>query len=249
MVIDGHEQVAQKMELTVFRAPVDNDRDIQHHWVNNSIWMGENLDTATTKVYGCRIEGNTIVADYALAGISRAPVVRYSVRYSLFEDGRIDIDLDANVRKDAYWLPRLGFEMALPGNHDAFSYYGKGPMENYIDLHHCANVGYYESTAGKEYVPYVRPQDHGNHTRVQELTIGDMTFMGRDTFEFCVSRFSTQAIYKAQHTDELVADGKIHLRIDYKDSGVGSAACGPELDEAYQLKEKEITFAFSVQPR
>ena len=249
MIIDGKEQIDQRMELTVFRAPVDNDRDIQHHWVNNSIWMGENLDTATTKVYGCRVESNTIVADYALAGISRAPVVRYSVRYSLFSDGRLDIHLDANVRKDTYWLPRLGFEMALPGNHDTFSYYGKGPMENYIDLHHCANMGFYESTADKEYVPYVRPQDHGNHTRVQELTIGDMVFRGKETFEFCVSKFSTQALYKAQHTDELVADGKIHLRIDYKDSGVGSAACGPELDEAYQLKEKEISFAFSIQPK
>ena len=249
MVIDGKEQIAEKMELTVFRAPVDNDRDIMGRWINISLWIGENIDCASTKVYGCKVDSNTITADFALSGISRAPVVRYSLRYSLFADGRVDVALDAKVREDAYWLPRMGFEMALPGEYNAFSYYGKGPMENYIDLHNCATVSRYESTAEKEYVPYVRPQDHGNHTRVQELTIGNLTIKGQDTFECCVSRFSMANLYQANHTDELKPDGKIHLRIDYKNSGVGSAACGPELDPMYRLEEKNVAFGFSMMPK
>lgn len=67
-------------------------------------------------------------------------------------------------------------------------------------------------------------------------------------FEFNVSRYSTAALTKAEHTDELKADGNIHLRIDYKVSGIGSNSCGPELEKRYRLDEKRIAFAFSVQP-
>ena len=55
-------------------------------------------------------------------------------------------------------------------------------------------------------------------------------------------------LYQAKHTDELKKDGKTHLRIDYKVSGLGSNSCGPELPEKYRLAEKEIVFTFSVKP-
>ena len=66
--------------------------------------------------------------------------------------------------------------------------------------------------------------------------------------EINVSRYSTAALLKAEHTDELIADGKTHLRIDYKVSGIGSNSCGPELEQEYRLAEKEIRFTFSIQP-
>ena len=65
-------------------------------------------------------------------------------------------------------------------------------------------------------------------------------------FEFNVSNYSTDALYKANHTDELVSDGSVHLRIDYKVSGIGSGSCGPQLDEIYRLSEKEINFSFTI---
>ena len=145
------------------------------------------------------------------------------------------------------WLPRLGYEFELPKAFSAFTYFGRGPIENYCDMHHWAPVGMYESTAEKEYVDYVYPQEHGNHTRAKMLRIGNITFMGNDEFEFCISKYSTDSIYKAKHTDELIADGKTHLRIDYKVSGIGSASCGPDIQEKYRLTDKNIKFAFSIE--
>ena len=63
-----------------------------------------------------------------------------------------------------------------------------------------------------------------------------------------MSKYSTDAICKAEHTDELIADGNIHLRLDYKVSGVGSNACGPELAKVYRLEEKEFCFRFVMIP-
>ncbi|MBQ2884068.1 MAG: hypothetical protein IJE43_09915 [Alphaproteobacteria bacterium] len=53
-------------------------------------------------------------------------------------------------------------------------------------------------------------------------------------------------LYKAEHTDELKTDEKVHLRIDYKVSGIGSNSCGPALDPKYQVNDKKIYFCFSV---
>ena len=58
--------------------------------------------------------------------------------------------------------------------------------------------------------------------------------------------YSTDAIDRAEHTDELISDGKTHLRIDYRCSGIGSASCGPELEPQYRLSEKDISFRFSL---
>ena len=83
----------------------------------------------------------------------------------------------------------------------------------------------------------------------KELTIGALVFRAEKTMEINVSRYDTKAIHKAKHTNELIADGKTHLRIDYKNSGVGSNACGPELDKKYQLCEKEVEFSFTIAPK
>ena len=123
---------------------------------------------------------------------------------------------------------------------------GNGPAESYCDMHHGSSMGLYKSDVDSEYVKYVNPQEHGNHFGAKMLKIGKMCFTSENDFEFNVSKYSANTLYKAKHTDELVTDGKTHLRIDYKVSGVGSAACGPALLEKYQLNEKEITFRFSI---
>ena len=51
---------------------------------------------------------------------------------------------------------------------------------------------------------------------------------------------------RAAHTDVLRKEDTI-IRVDYKDSGIGSASCGPELLEKYRLKEKRIeNFTFYI---
>ncbi len=158
------------------------------------------------------------------------------------------MSLTGRVREDAYYLPRLGFEWTIRGGSGDFSYYGKGPGENYSDMSHCALTGRYESTAQKEYVPYVRPQEHGNHTGVRELTVAGLTFEGADTFSANVSEYSAHDLFAAAHADELKKDGNIHLRVDYRVSGLGSNSCGPELDPAHRLSEKELNFTYRFAP-
>ncbi len=248
ILVNGVEQLRSPMTLTAFRATTDNDCKMLNKWTRMNEWEGENLDYTFNKTYECTRQGNVISVRSSLAGVSRSPVVRYTQTVTFRADGYVGVELRAAVREDAAWLPRLGYEFAMPGVIRDFAYYGMGPEENYCDLCHHARVGYYTGSVEKEYVPYVMPQEHGNHTRVRKLWIGDLEFTAGDQFECRVSRFSTQALHRARHTDELIADGATHVRVDYKVSGIGSGACGPDLKECYRLREKEIRFEFGFAP-
>lgn len=248
IVVDGQEQLEDMVTLSAFRAPTDNDRKIQMSWANFNNWESENLNITFNKVYSCALKDGIIVVEGALSAVSRVPLMKHTLTVTIGEDGRIDFSLEGKIRPNAVWLPRLGFEWTLPAASSAFTYYGHGPIESYRDMCHWAPVGLYSSTARQEYVPYVRPQEHGNHNEVRLLRIGKLAFAADQSFECNVSKYSTDALFKANHTDELVSDGKVHLRVDYKVSGIGSNSCGPALSRKHRLEEKDIRFTFSMKP-
>ena len=72
-------------------------------------------------------------------------------------------------------------------------------------------------------------------------------FEGEDLC-FTASHFSTQQLERAQHTNELAMEDCTYLKIDAAVAGVGSASCGPALDQAYQLNEKDYQIRFSFTP-
>ncbi len=247
IIVDGEEQLDGRILLSAFRSPTDNDTKMLNLWTLQNVWEGENLDCTFSKIYNCSVKEGVINVRGSVAGVSRVPIFKYGLDITVYSDGRIDFQVLADVRADAAWLPRFGFEFPLKGENREFTYFGMGPDENYIDLCHHTALGLYKSNTQKEYVEYVRPQEHGNHTNTYMLKIGKLIFTTDSEFEFNASEYSSHNLYKAQHTNELEKDGKTHLRIDYKVSGIGSASCGTQLKEEYKLKEKHISFSFSLE--
>lgn len=244
--VGGEEQLAQPIRLTAWRAPTDNDRNIKLFWGSYNVWQGENLDKTFFKVYDCRVREHTVCVDGSLAGVSRMPFLRCTMEIFVDGKGSIHFSLQGKIRENVTFLPRLGFETALKKPNMAFTYFGNGPMESYRDMCHAGSVGLYESSAEKEYVPYVRPQEHGNHCDTRLLKLGKMRIESPQSFEFAVSAYSTQMLDQAEHTDELEKDGLTHLRVDYKGSGIGSNSCGPALAETYRLSEKDISLRLCI---
>ena len=114
-------------------------------------------------------------------------------------------------------------------------------------MHAHTPFGFYESIAEAEYVNYIVPQEHGNHTGVRMLAMQDgLVFRSNGAFECNVSHYSAMQLMRAGHTDKLEKEDTI-IRIDYKCSGLGSNSCGPMLQEKYRLAEKQIRdFAFYI---
>ncbi len=226
------------MQLSVWRAPTDNDRKIRANWAN------EYYDKMHNKVYGVEVNGNVITVKAALAPVSRKRVFAYTVSYTFFADGRIDVSLEGDFDTSRTFLPRLGFEFKTAKTD--FTYFGYGPLESYCDMHHASKVGMYESDAQKEYVDYIKPQEHGNHYNTKYLSIGDYEFVSDKSFECNVSLYSTEMLASKRHNFELVQNGLANVRIDYKVSGIGSNSCGPQLFERYRVMDPKVRFEFSV---
>mgnify|MGYP000845936948 FL=1 len=247
IVINGTEQLLEPVSLTYWRACTDNDRRMQALWNHVDVWQGENLDCVFCHVYNTQVNDHVITVNASAAGVSRQPFFRYTLTLSFFTDGDVKVKLDGKIRDNVVWLPRLGFDFKLPYHCDHFRYFGNGPQESYADMVHHGLVDWHESTADAEYVPYVYPQEHGNHTDVKCLELYESLRFDADTqMEIAVLHHSRKQIYNACHTDDLVHSDGTYVRIDYKMSGIGTGACGPLTEEKYRLVEKEIRFGFTM---
>ena len=242
---NGKHLINSPIRLSAFRAPTDNERQVKYKWIRNIVNYGENIDATFDKVYSVKVENGAILVEGSLAGVARAPYLRYSQRIIIDADGQIQFQVDAKRRPGSVWIQRFGFAFTIDGADVGFKYFGIGPGETYVDMHHYQGYGMWESMASREYVPYIMPQEHGNHYGVRYLKLDNgLTFAADTPFECNVSQYSTEELFRAQHAAELRKDGKTHVRVDYMNSGLGSASCGPDLMERYQLREEEFQFAF-----
>lgn len=171
-----------------WRAPTDND-------YGNGLpkraraWQqaGQEYDAAVKVT-----EINDIIvlnADYSLPYGTRL-----NVAYKIYPDGIVKVI--ANFSGDAgtrnLEIPRIGFRMRMPASSDRFSYFGRGPQENYCDRNSGALMGLYETSAADEYVPYVRPQECGHHTGCRWMKIGGLGIVADGEFEFNALRQSIE---------------------------------------------------------
>lgn len=246
IIRDGEEHLEDIIRLTSWRAPTDNDAFIKKTWSQGEYGLGENLNKQFNKVYDCEISEGVITVNGSLAGVSRSPYCRYTLHVNVNRQGVISYDLNADINESTVWLPRFGFEFKLKKKFSDFVYFGKGPHECYGDMQNGSLYGLYKSESSKEYVNYVYPQEHGNHIGVKVLSIGKLKFMSDKGFECCVSDYSTETITEANHTNELVSNDCVNLRVDYKVSGLGTSSCGPMAQEKYRVTEKNICFSFNI---
>ncbi len=228
------------LELTVWKAPTDNDRWLRRRWEE------ERYDKCNQKVYDCIIEGNAIRVKGVLASVSRAPFLGFETVYRFFADGSVEVQLEGDFDQKRTHLPRLGFSFHT--EEERFSYLGLGPWESYVDMHHGSWMGRFESTAQGEYVPYIRPQDHGCHYDTKQLTLGGFTVESRQGFVANVSKYTAEELTRKAHYFELEQSSDTQVRIDYKVSGIGSESCGPELREQYRVNDAHVSFGFTIRP-
>ena len=92
-------------------------------------------------------------------------------RYGLSADGELLVQHEFDIDKTLPDLPRIGVRMILPGNFEKFGWFGRGPIETYCDRKSAGVVQRHESSVTDQYVPYILPQEHGNHTDVIELDL------------------------------------------------------------------------------
>jgi beta-galactosidase len=151
-------------------------------------------------------------------------------------------------------LPRFGVEMRLPEGFERLRFFGRGPGASYMDLRHSSRLGTFESTVTKHFEHYVRPQENMAHTDTKWMLVsnleghGLMALMTEQDFSFNCSHFTPKMLTETKHDYELKPLRDTVLNLDYRHNGIGSNSCGPELDPAFRLSEKEFHFGIRLLP-
>lgn len=252
---NGMEMITSPAVPTLWRAPTDNDRNIKGSWRANG------FENAVQKCYAAVIteESNQIVSvkcDISVGGKIVRPAVRGNVTYRIYASGDLMVHYDCNVREGIMPLPRFGMEFVMPAASEQMKFFGFGPMEAYQDKHLAAKMGLYSMNVSDNYEPYVFPQENSSHIGTKWALINTIAGHGlyfsaaNDTpdFTFCASHFSAHQLTEKNHHWELVPSKETFVNIDYKQAGIGSNSCGPELVEKYRFHEKHFCFTFRVKP-
>lgn len=233
----GNYAFKKPFTLNVLRANTDNDACNASEWKNyqgfkNKIYARENTE------YGERIVGKVVVD-------CLKPLLEYELIYNAF-DGGIDITVSYKINEHVSCLPRVGFEFALEKTYNRFQYVGYGETESYIDKRLSSYYGEYCSTAEKNYYLYIKPQETGSHYGTTRLEIQDLLeITAEKPFSFSVLPYSTKQISEASHDFELPCSDGVYVNVDLAMSGVGTASCGPRLQEKYRVpREGKNTFRF-----
>ena len=262
IVRDGREFLASPLVPSVWRAPTDNDRRIRLKWQE----AGYHNPVINCKSIAVTEQGEgklTLVAEMTMARLSYIPFLRLTVTYTVLSRGGLLVSTDAKLShyrlnkeiadsKDLPFLPRFGFMTELAGGFEDLTYFGRGPVESYTDKRHASYQDVFRAKVADHFEHYVRPQENMAHTDTQWVSVanaaGDCLSVvsAGAAFSFNCSHFTPKTLTETKHDYELVPSENTVLCIDYRQSGIGSNSCGPDLDPAYRLDEPAFSFAFRL---
>lgn len=240
--------MTRPLEVNIWRAPTDNDRLILEEWTRARY---DQTNTRSYKTSWHAEDGQLkIHSRMALTAPVIQPILHMDTEWTVLCDGSIHVRM--NVKKDPEFpfLPRFGLRLFLAPEFNRISYYGMGPLESYCDKHKAAWHGLFSEMISDMHEDYIRPQENGSHYDCDYISVfgKDYSFsaVGTKPFSFQTSIYTQEELTVKPHNFELEPSGSTVLCLDYKQSGVGSNSCGPELAEQYQLNECEFLFEMNL---
>lgn len=181
------------------------------------------------------------------------------VDYTWSSDGDA-VSLRTQVRPDGDWSnagfpvewARIGLELMLGSETSSVAWFGQGPHQSYPDTGQGTKTGWYTLPLQEMDVDYVRPQESGARSGVYAASVvldaGTMDIAGAP-FALTVRPYSLDVLNSATHRTGLVPDGRTYVYVDHALRGVGTAACGPGVLEAYRLRPREADFTVVMRVR
>lgn len=242
----GEVFIDNPLEFVIWRSPTDNDRKIKNDWIEAG------FNQITTYVYNTEIKEYSnkleIVSFLSLIPPYREKVVDVTVTWTIYPCGLINCNIEANKNMKTPYLPRFGVELKLNKSYENVNYFGFGPYENYIDKNSSCYLGRFNSKVSEMHEDYIKPQENGSHHFCREVSInnnsGKLYILSENDFAFNASHFSIYQLTNTSHNFDLNEENFTYLIVDYKQSGIGSNSCGPDLPEEYRLNEEKFSYNF-----
>ena len=272
-------------KLDAFRAPTDNDAGIGYHnaWFKNGLYdLQHKVVGKPTIVKGK--DGVTQISltiesqgregsQQVYSDRDRSPQTVYTFSqgkhalgaddfkfttnqvYTIYPDGSVELQSAISANRTNVVLPRIGYSMKLPKQYNQFSYYGRGPVNNYADRKTGQFIELHQGEVGKQDIILPKPQSMGNREEVRYCALrpaqgGEgVAFVADSVMSVSALPWSQQQLTQAAHIYQLPESDGTYLHLDAKVTGLGGASCGqggPFVED--QALSHNYNFGFIIRP-
>lgn len=238
-----------------WRAPTDNDMGagLQRKL---AVWKDPEIKLNDLKWENA--DGMVVVrASYDMKKVS----AKLDLTYVINNKGAVKVTQKMTAAADTEVAPmfRFGMQMQMPKHFETVEYYGRGPLENYIDRNHSTMLGIYRQTVDEQFYSYIRPQETGTKTDIRWWK--QLNAAGTGLQVVADAPFSASALHYTieslddgwdkdqRHSPEVSASDLTNLCIDKVQMGLGCVnSWGAWPLEQYQLPYGDYEFTFILTP-
>ncbi len=267
-------------KIDALRAPVDNDNWAYGQWFENGLHNLKHTATSYNWINKKNKKDNTVQLMYTV--VSQAPngakleggnSGKNSVKeltdkpfgdddfkfvtsqiWTVYPDGSVELQSSVNSNKPAVVLPRLGYAMQLPEGLSQYTYYGRGPWNNYNDRCTGSFIEQHQSTVKDQFVNFPKPQSMGNREGIRWCALTDgsgngVQFVAGTVMSASALPWSALEMTLAPHPYQLPKSTGTHLHLDMGVTGLGGNSCGQggPLDED-RIKAGNHSLSFIIRP-
>lgn len=270
-------------KLDAFRAPTDNDAGIgfEQFWFKNGLYnlrhkvlafnQGMNADGSLRLNFTIESQADE-GASQIYRDVDRAADFTYSFDvnkralgedafkfttnqiYTIYPDGSIELQSAISANTASAVLPRIGYVLELPETYDNFTYYGRGPVNNYADRKTSQFIERHSGNVATQNIMLPKPQAMGNREEVRWCALTNaqgtgVAFVADGQMSVSALPWSQQELTTAAHPFQLPKSTGTHLHLDAKVTGLGGASCGQGGPlTADQTKSSAYHFGFIIRP-
>mgnify|MGYP001751483093 FL=1 len=262
------------------RAPVDNDNWAYRQWFEKGLhnlkhkvlgysWINAKKKGDNTVQLMFTVESQAPNAASLEGGTSgRYTVKEYTDRkfgpsdfkfvtnqiWTVYPDGSIELQSDITSNDESFVLARLGYYMQVPSELQKYTYYGRGPWNNYNDRETGSFIEMYSSTVKDQFVNFPKPQSMGNREDVRWCALTDdrgngVEFISGKEMSASALPWSAMEMILAPHPYQLPESTATHLHLDLAVTGLGGNSCGQGGPlEHDRVKGSSHSMSFIIRP-
>jgi len=255
--IDGRSLLTEDgaVKPNFWRAPTDNDfgaklNDKCDIWRTPEIVLN-GLENGMT---GSSV---TVKANYSIPSVH----ANLTMSYIIDTQGQVLIE-QTLIPGDTPQVPdffRFGIRFKMTPAYNVITYYGRGPLENYVDRNNSTFLGIYKQLSNEQVYPYIRPQETGTKSDVRwwrqtDKGMRGLEITGENPLFISATNYSIESLDEGKvkhqmHFGDVTPDNAVHVCVDQYQMGLGCEnSWGALPEERYRLHYGPYKMSFILRP-
>ena len=221
-------------------------------------WNRASLDRTIDNIVTQKINNNTfkITVDFTFHN-TNTQSSSGSEKYTIYGNGDIIVKSILEPNPDMPDITEVGMRFGIPEGFENFTWYGRGPHENYWDRKKSAHVGVFQTKVDSMLCSYIVPGETGNLTDVRWAALTNdqgtgLLITGMPEVEINALHYHPWELENKSHLYELVRDDDITLRVSYHQKGLGGndtwQEWGKTLPEFMMFSDQTYTYSYRMSP-